>query len=78
MSLVTLINSYFRTATKEEVEKTHDKILLSERQEYIFNSYYIKKKSADFIADSLNVSTPVIHKELKVIRDKLFKVIATK
>ena len=57
MSIITKrINRFFKDATKEDVNKLSDKILLSERQEKIFTMFYIKKQSINFIADSLFVS----------------------
>lgn len=75
MSIITKrINRFFKDATKEDVNKLSDKILLSERQEKIFTMFYIKKQSINFIADSLFVSTMTINNELKAIRKKISKV----
>lgn len=75
MSIITKrINRFFKDATKEDVNRLSDKILLSERQEKIFTMFYIKKQSINFIADSLFVSTMTINNELKAIRKKISKV----
>ena len=75
MSIITKrINRFFKDATKEDVNKLSNKILLSERQEKIFTMFYIKKQSINFIADSLFVSTMTINNELKAIRKKISKV----
>lgn len=75
MSIITKrINRFFKDATKEDVNKLSDKILLSERQEKIFTMFYIKKQNINFIADSLFVSTMTINNELKAIRKKISKV----
>ena len=75
MSIITKrINRFFKDATKEDVNRLSDKILLSERQEKIFTMFYIKKQNINFIADSLFVSTMTINNELKAIRKKISKV----
>ena len=75
MSIITKrINRFFKDATKEDVNRLSDKILLSERQEKIFTMFYIKKHNINFIADSLFVSTMTINNELKAIRKKISKV----
>ena len=74
MSIITKrINRFFKDATKEDVNRLSDKILLSERQEKIFTMFYIKKQNINFIADSLFVSTMTINNELKAIRKKISK-----
>ena len=56
MSIITKrINRFFKDATKEDVNRLSDKILLNERQEKIFTMFYIKKQNINFIADSLFV-----------------------
>ena len=76
MSIITKrINRFFKDATKEDVNRLSDKILLSERQEKIFTMFYIKKQNINFIADSLFVSTMTINNELKAIRKKISKVV---
>lgn len=72
---VILINRFFQSAMKEDVEKVTSKIILSDRQKYIFESYYLHKKNVGFIADSLFVSQIVVNKELKKIREKIIKAI---
>ena len=69
------INSFFKTALKSEVEQVKEKIVLSERQEKIFDMFYIKKVDIGFIADSLYVSVSVINEELRTIRKKIIKII---
>lgn len=65
------VNGYFKTATRADVNKLLSEIILSERQEKIFEMFYIKRNDIGFIADSLNVSESVIKRELKVMRDKV-------
>lgn len=73
--MVKAVNRFFKTAIKSEVENIKDKILLSERQEDIFNRYYIKKQDINFIADVLNVCPIVVSNELRLIRFKLMKIL---
>ncbi len=73
--MVKAVNRFFKTAIKSEVEDIKDKILLSERQEDIFNRYYIKKQDINFIADVLNVCPIVVSNELRLIRFKLMKIL---
>ena len=73
--MVKTVNRFFKTAVKSEVENIKDKILLSERQEDIFNRYYIKKQDINFIADVLNVCPIVVSNELRLIRFKLMKIL---
>ncbi len=75
LEAVRKVNSYFKSATRAEVDNLLSQIILSERQADIFDMYYIKKKDVGFIADSLYVSISVINTELRIIRDKMIKVI---
>lgn len=78
MDKVIKINNFFRVATKQDVEQVRGKVLLSERQEFVFENYYLKKKDVNFIADSLFVSAETVSKELRQIRDKIFPFIFQK
>ena len=69
------VNAFFRDALKSDVESVKGIILLSERQEKIFEMYYVKKQDVGFIADSLYVSVSVVNVELRLIRGKLLRVI---
>ena len=76
MSAITRkINEFFRKAVKKDVDKIKSEIILSERQQQIFEMFYIKKQSIDFIADTLCVCRMVVNNELKVIREKIAKII---
>lgn len=68
-------NRFLKNSSKKEVCKILDEIILSERQEKIFQMFYIKKNCAGFIADSLYVSDDTVYKELAVIRSKMLSVI---
>jgi predicted DNA-binding protein YlxM (UPF0122 family) len=69
------INSFFRDIDKKRLNFIQSKILLTERQEKIFDMFYIKDKNIDFIADTLFVSSMTINHELKIIRKKLFNIL---
>lgn len=73
--LIKFINSFFKQAIKEDVNEVKSKIILSERQEKIFEMFYIKRNDINFIADTLGVCPMVINNELKAIRQKIIKVI---
>ena len=70
-SRVKKVNSFFRTASRSDVDKVKDSIILTDRQETIFQMYYIQGKDVNFIADSLYISASVVCRELKVIRCKI-------
>lgn len=69
------INSFFKTALKDDVLKLKDRIILSDRQEKIFDMFYIKRNDIGFISDTINCCSSVVNEELKTIRIKILKVI---
>lgn len=69
------INGYFKAAVKSDIELLKNNILLSERQERIFDMFYLKKQDICFIADSLYISPSVVKVELRLIRGKIERVI---
>lgn len=69
------INRFFRTALKSDVENVKDCLAMSERQERIFDMFYVRKNDIGFIADSLNVCVSVVNDELRLIRGKILRVI---
>lgn len=75
MSIVKRVNSFFKDAIKKDVDEVKSQIILTERQEKIFNMFYLKKQDINFIADTLNVCPMVINNELKTIRRKLIKIL---
>lgn len=79
MSAITKrINDFFRKAVKKDVDKISSEIILSDREKQIFEMFYIKKQSIDFIADSLCVCKMVINNELKIIRTKIARILEIK
>lgn len=73
--IIKKINDFFRNAIKEDVDKINNELVLSERQQKIFEMFYIKKQNIDFIADSLCVCKIVVNNELKIIRIKIVKIL---
>lgn len=69
------INTFFRTALKDDVDSLRERIILSQRQEKIFDMFYVRKNDIGFIADSLNVCVSVVNDELRLIRGKILRVI---
>lgn len=69
------INTFFRTALKDDVDSLRERIILSQRQERIFDMFYVRKNDIGFIADSLNVCVSVVNDELRLIRGKILRVI---
>ena len=69
------INSWFKTATRADVNDLLSKMILTERQTRIFEWFYIKRMNIGFIADSLFVSQSVVNKELEEIRCKICVII---
>lgn len=72
------INSFFKSANRSSIDNLLSKIVFSERQEKIFNMFYIKKYDIGFIADMLNVCESVIKRELRAIRIKICPYIENK
>ena len=73
--IIKKINDFFRNAIKKDVDKINNELVLSERQQKIFEMFYIKKQNIDFIADSLCVCKMVVNSELKIIRNKIAKIL---
>ena len=69
------VNRFFALSTREEVDGVLGNAVFSERQEKIFRMFYLKKNDMGFIADTLNVSTDTVKKELQKIRAKLSRLI---
>lgn len=65
------VNAWFRNASRADVDSLLSKVILSERQEKIFDMFYIRQKDLGFIADSLCMSYPAAKSELSSIREKI-------
>ena len=75
MSIVQTINAYFKIATRADVNDLLSKIILSERQQRIFEMFYLKRQNIGLIADTLGFSERVISEELEIIRHKILAII---
>jgi len=71
--IVKNVNLLFKTALRSEIDEMLKQLALSERQRTIFEMFYIEKKDIWYIATELNVSEPVINRELKKVRIKIAK-----
>ena len=72
---VKAVNKYFRTAIRADVDRIKNDIILTDRQDTIFNMFYIQRKDRLFIADTLSISPTVVDRELRQIRDKILLII---
>ena len=69
------INNFFRLATRKEVQEVKDKIYISEHLEEVFRLYYIERKSIGYIADTTGYDISKINRDLRLIREKISKII---
>lgn len=69
------INQFFRLATRKEVQEIKDEIYISEHLEQVFNMYYLEKKSISYIADVTGYGVRQINKDLRLIREKINKLL---
>ena len=69
------INKLLKLATKSEVQEIKDKIYISEHLEEVFNLFYIQKQDIEFIAYKTGYSIPKINQDLKLIREKINKLL---
>ena len=67
------INEFFRLALKEDVESILDRLVLTERQRWIFDLKYVHGHDINYIADMIGTSSYSVDKELKRIRSKIAK-----
>ena len=69
------VNRFFSTALRSQVKEIKDEIILTERQQRIFDMFYVEKKDINFIADTINWSAGAVKNELCKIRKKLIKIL---
>ncbi len=65
------VNKFFKHANRSDLQIITDDIIFSERQEKVMEMFYLKKKGINFIADTLNISSDSIKKDLYGIRQKI-------
>lgn len=69
------INQFFRLATRKDVQEIKDKIYISDHLEEVFNLYYLQHKSISYIADTTGYDISKINRDLKLLREKINKII---
>lgn len=69
------INAFFKEATKIDVQKIEDELILDETLTKIFKMFYLQKKSIFEISSILGFSQSKIKQDLKLIRKKLSKLL---
>jgi len=69
------INQFFRLATRKEVQEIKDKIYISEHLEQVFDMHYLQKKNIGYIADITGYGTTKINHDLKLLREKINKLL---
>ena len=65
------VNEYFRDAIRKDVDGLAYSLLLTKRQEQIYEIFYIQKHDTCFIADTIGCCLRVVQKELRTIRRKI-------
>ena len=73
--LIKRINEFFKLATKNEVKQIKDNIYISEHLEKVFDMFYLQKKDINFIAYTTNCSKAKINADLRLIREKISKLL---
>ena len=69
------MNQFFKLATRSEVQEVKDKIYISDHLEQVFNMYYLQHKSISYIADTTGYGVRKINADLKLLREKINKII---
>lgn len=65
------VNAFFKNATRKDVDGLTYSLLLTARQEQIFEMFYLQRHDINFIADTIGCCPRVVQKELRTIRKKL-------
>jgi len=69
------INEFFKLATRAEVKEVKDNIYISEHLEKVFDMFYLQHKDVGFIAYTTGCSKAKINADLKLIREKINKLL---
>ena len=72
-SQVKAINEFFRLADRDDVDGILASIILTDRQQRMFEMRYIRGLDINFIADTLGCCPRVVNKELRLVRAKISK-----
>lgn len=65
------VNIFFRDAIRKDVDGLAYDLLLTRRQERVYEMFYIQRQDINFIADSIGCCSRVVQKELRTIRKKI-------
>ena len=65
------VNAFFRDALRKDVDGLAYDLLLTSRQEKIYEMFYIQRQDINFIADTIGCCPRVVQKELRTIRKKI-------
>ena len=65
------VNEVFRNAIRKDIDGLAYDLLLTQRQNKVFEMYYIQKHDINFIADTVGCCSRVVQRELRVIRKKI-------
>lgn len=65
------VNAFFRDALRKDVDGLAYDLLLTKRQEQIYEMFYIQRQDINFIADIIGCCPRVVQKELRTIRKKI-------
>lgn len=69
------INSFFRIALRDDVDGLLSKMVLTDRQYMIFEMKYLKGYDINYIADTIGSSRTSVQSELRIIRNKIIRVL---
>lgn len=65
------VNAFFRDAIRKDVDGLAYDLLLTKRQEQIYEMFYLRDLDINFIADTIGCCPRVVQKELRTIRRKI-------
>jgi len=65
------VNAYFRDAIRVDIDGLAYELMLTQRQNRIYEMFYIEKQDINFIADSIGCCPRIVQKELRIIRKKI-------
>ena len=66
-----VVNEVFRNAVRKDIDGLAYDLLLTPRQNTIYEMFYIQKHDINFIADTVGCCSRVVQRELRTIRKKI-------
>lgn len=69
------VNEFFKYSTKSEIEEVKNQIYITKHLESVMNMFYKEKRDIDYIAFKTGYSRGKIEADLRLIRNKLKKLI---